>query len=250
MSAEPLIRIKNVTKIFDLTDDVCEVFDGFNIDIHKNQFVCILGHSGCGKSTLLRIIAGFEEVNEGAVIIDNKVHDKPGKDVIMLFQSFEQLLPWKTVIKNVAYPIFAVGKVKSKKEAVECASDILDEVGLSDFKDCYPHQLSGGMKQRAAVARALALKPSILLMDEPFASLDEKNRREMQELTKNICSKYNMTIIFVTHSIEEAITLADRIIVIGSDSGNIKCDIENRYNINKDIETKKEMISVLTNIMI
>jgi NitT/TauT family transport system ATP-binding protein len=176
---------------------------------------------------LLRIACAFETADAGLVLLDGARHDKPTKDALMMFQSFEQLQPWRTVLGNVAYPLLATGALKRKTEAKARALKRIGDVGLSDFANAYPHTLSGGMKQRAAVARALALAPRVLLMDEPFASLDNITRGILQVLTRRVCEKYGISVLLVTHSVEEAVIMAERIIVMDKNPGRIKAIVEN-----------------------
>ena len=210
------------------------VLDNIDFHVYQNEFVGLIGCSGCGKTTLLRTICGFEKPDNGYVLVDGENHIKPSKNVIMLFQDFNQLLPWKTVIKNVMYPLLATNTVRKKEEAKKHALKRLQDVGLSNFANSYPHQLSGGMKQRVAVARALALQPRVLLMDEPFAALDNITRRQLQILTRRVCDKYGVTVIFVTHSVEEAVIMADRIVMMGSNPGRIEKVFENPNRATQD----------------
>lgn len=197
-----------------------------NFEIEEGEFFCLLGPSGCGKSTLLRCIAGFEQVTEGEILLANQPVRQPGPDRIMVFQTFDQLLPWKTVLENVEFPM-KVGNITSKKEIRDTARRFINLVGLGDFKDNYPHELSGGMKQRVAIARALALRPKVLLMDEPFASLDAQTRTILQNELIRIWEKFQTTIVFITHNIQEAIILGSKIAVMGKQPGTIKRIVDN-----------------------
>jgi len=218
-----LLTVNQLTKVYKNEDLDRVVIDKLSLSIEADEFVCILGPSGCGKSTLIRCIAGFEEF-DGQVLVNNKEIKSPGPDRLMVFQEFNQLFPWKTVARNVAYPL-EISK-KDKQTITQVVDDSLYKVGLQKYKNYFPHQLSGGMKQRVAIARALAQKPNILLMDEPFASLDAMTRNALQDELLNIKSKENMTIIFITHNIEEALILGSRIIVLGK-NGQIKLDLKN-----------------------
>ena len=177
------------------------VFDNFTLDVFEGELLCILGPSGCGKTTLLRIIAGLEPA-EGEILVDGKQIDGPSPNRFVVFQDFEQLLPWKTVEDNVSFMSDAD------------VEPLISLVGLEGFEKNYPHELSGGMKQRVAIARALAMHPSILLMDEPFGSLDAQMRRNLQGELVQIWQELGLTIIFVTHNIREAILLGTRIVVL------------------------------------
>jgi NitT/TauT family transport system ATP-binding protein len=203
------------------------VLKDVSFNIQQNETVAVIGHSGCGKTTLLRIICGFEQADSGFVLLDGERHDSPSKDALMLFQDCNQLLPWKTVLGNVTHPLLAAKTVKTKQEAQKRALKRISDVGLTGFENSYPHQLSGGMKQRAAVARALALQPRVMLMDEPFASLDNITRAALQVLTRRVCEKYGIAALLVTHSVEEAAVMADRIIVMDKSPGRIKAILEN-----------------------
>ena len=201
------------------------VISNFNLKVEKNEFLCILGPSGCGKTTLLRCIAGFEAY-DGEIYINGKKSITPGTDRIMVFQDFNQLFPWKTVEKNIQYPLLKKG-IKSKKELDIITEEYLEKVNLSGIQKKYPHQLSGGMKQRVAIAKALALKPEIILMDEPFAALDAMTRTKMQSELMQISKNEDCTFIFITHNIQEAIVMGSRIIVMSA-NGRIIVDEKNR----------------------
>jgi len=223
-----LITINNISKTYSIDCEQNDVIDRMSLVIHENEFVCVLGYTGCGKSTLLRILAGFEKADNGSVIVDGKNHIRPTKDMIMIFQDYNQLFPWKTACGNIMYALKKTGVCKTRREARANAYKILDDVGLKGFYNYFPHQLSGGMRQRVAVGRALAINPKILLMDEPFAALDEVNRFKLQKLCRQLFEERGITIIFVTHSIGEAVALADRIIVMGRCKGNVLADVENK----------------------
>lgn len=222
------IIIRELSKNFVTGKNEIAALDGVNLEIEQGDFYCMLGPSGCGKSTLLRCLAGFEKVSAGEILIGKKKVTKPGPDRIMVFQTFDQLLPWKTVFENVKYPLRINGS--NNKESVEIALKFLTMVGLMDFKDNYPHQLSGGMKQRVAIARALALQPKVLLMDEPFASVDPQTRSNLQKEVVNIWEQVKPTIIFITHSIEEAIILGNKIAIMSSRPGKVKTVLENKLD--------------------
>ncbi|MHA1222970.1 MAG: ABC transporter ATP-binding protein [Candidatus Heimdallarchaeaceae archaeon] len=195
------------------------VLEDINLEIEKSEFFCILGPSGCGKSTLLRCIGGFEEF-EGEVYLDGEKVQKPRKDSIMVFQDFQQLFPWLSVLDNV---LFAMKHINGeRKDNHKEALDFLKLVGLKDFANYYPHQLSGGMKQRVAIARSLATKPKVLLMDEPFGSLDAQTRAILQRELLKLWKQFKTTIVFVTHNIQESIILGDRIMVMSQNPGKIK----------------------------
>ncbi|NYT82146.1 ABC transporter ATP-binding protein [Alcaligenaceae bacterium] len=194
----------------------------FEVDA-SDRFV-LLGPSGCGKSTLLKAIAGFVRPTEGQIRLDGAAIRAPGPDRIVVFQEFDQLPPWKTVRQNVAFPLLASRSV-GKHEAYDRADHYLEKVGLADFARAYPHMLSGGMKQRVAIARALAMQPKVLLMDEPFAALDALTRRKMQEELLALWEEVHFTLLFVTHSIEEALLIGNRILLLSPHPGRVRAEI-------------------------
>jgi ABC-type nitrate/sulfonate/bicarbonate transport system ATPase subunit len=193
-----------------------------DLNIADNDFVTILGPSGCGKSTLLRLVAGLDRPTTGRILLDRRVVSGPGADRGMVFQSYT-LFPWLTVADNVAFGLREKGVAASARAAV--VADWLTRVGLQGFEQHYPKQLSGGMQQRTAIARALANDPAILLLDEPFGALDNQTRALMQELLLGIWERERKTVLFVTHDIEEAIFLASRVLVMTARPGRIKADI-------------------------
>lgn len=201
-----------------------EVLSGVSLKIYEEDFLCVLGPSGCGKSTIIRCIAGFEKY-DGIIECNGRKVTKPGTDRIMVFQDFAQLFPWKTVEGNITYPL-KVNGMSDKTERKRVAREYLNIVDLNEFCNFYPHQLSGGMKQRVAIARGLALQPRLILMDEPFASLDAISRNQMQAEVMRIKEKTHMTVIFITHNIQEAISLGNRIVVM-SKNGEIREEITN-----------------------
>jgi len=220
-----LLEVKNITKSFTNEKKIL-VLENISFDVNDDEFLAIVGPSGCGKSTLLRIIAGLEILDSGSVLFHGKPLMAPIPEIAMVFQQFG-LLPWKTVLENIELPLEMHGL--SKKEREERATRFVKDVGLEDFKDIYPHSLSGGMKQRVGIARALALEPEILLMDEPFSSLDaltaETLRKEVLDIWNDKTNVSN-TFIMVTHSIEEAVFMADRVIVLSSRPGRILNDVK------------------------
>ncbi len=211
------LTLRNVSKSFDSN----KVLDNINLNIDDGNFVCIVGFSGCGKTTLLRVVGGFESYT-GTVLHDDKPIIAPSPTRFMVFQELNQLLPWKTTIENIAFGPKLSGNKSSRKPL-----EMLELVGLTDARHKYPHELSGGMKQRTAIARALVMNPSILLMDEPFGSLDAQTRRRLQSELVQIWQTIKITILFVTHNIRESIFLADRVVVL-SKKGRIQSifDIE------------------------
>lgn len=184
-----------------------------NLNIREGEFICILGSSGCGKSTLLSLLSGLNRAKEGRILVNGEEIKGPGIDRAVVFQQYS-LFPWQTVKENVLFGIKQSGKKYSRKEREELALQYVESVGLLNAKDRYPSQLSGGMKQRVAVARALALQSDVLLLDEPFGAIDPKLRLELQELVSKLCVEHKKTVVFITHDIDEAILLGDRIVVM------------------------------------
>ena len=199
------------------------VLDDVNLRVHRREFICVIGPSGCGKSTLARIAAGLDYPTGGTIEVDGKPVGDPGPDRGMVFQGYT-LFPWLTVKKNVMFGLREKGVPKRKAEAE--ARQWVEMVGLSKFLDSYPHQLSGGMKQRVAIARALANQPRVLLMDEPFGALDAQTRCQMQTYLKQIWMNVDVTILFITHDLDEAVYLADRIVVLSAHPGRVQEIIE------------------------
>ncbi len=216
---EPKLSVRGVRKVFDGRAGEVVALDGVDLEIAEKEFVTVIGTSGCGKSTLLTIIAGLEEETEGEVDVDGGPVLGPGRDRGVVFQSYT-LFPWLTAQKNVEFALQGSGS-----EREEVAREHLKLVGLERFADSYPSQLSGGMRQRVAIARALSYKPEVLLMDEPFGALDAQTRQLMQELLTRIWEEHRLTVMFVTHDIDEAVFLSDRILVMTSRPGRIKQDI-------------------------
>ncbi|MBQ5932874.1 MAG: ABC transporter ATP-binding protein [Lachnospiraceae bacterium] len=220
------IEIKDVN--FDYVDKKSkyEALKDINLDIREGEFICILGASGCGKSTLLSLLAGLNRVKSGEIFVDGKKLKGPGTDRAVVFQQYS-LFPWLTVKGNVLFGIKQSGRKIGKKERERLAMEQIENVGLSGAVNRYPSQLSGGMQQRVAVARALALESDILLMDEPFGAIDPRLRLELQELVSRLCTQNHKTVVFITHDIDEAILLADRIVVM--EPGRIKNIIKVRF---------------------
>ncbi|MDF1856065.1 ABC transporter ATP-binding protein [Pseudooceanicola sp.] len=215
------IACKNVSKTWpaDRDEDQVEALRFVNFDVAPGEFIILLGPSGCGKSTLLYMIAGLEHPTSGSVLAHGTAVDKPDADRILIFQE-ASLFPWLTVAENVSFGLSLQGA--SKDERRQKAEELLQEVGLAASADKRPDQLSGGMRQRVAVARALAMRPSILMMDEPFAALDVQTRSKMQGFLQQIWRESGASVVLVTHSIEEAIALADRVVVFTARPGKVK----------------------------
>jgi len=215
----PKVQIDAVGKVFGTGEDEFLAIDRIDLDIEANEFVSIVGTSGCGKSTLLNMVGGLAEPTFGDIRIDGKPVTGPGRDRGFVFQGYS-LFEWQTVEGNIR---FALEKSKlSAAEKTALVREYVQAVGLTGFEKAFPRQLSGGMRQRVAIARALVYKPSLLLMDEPFGALDAQTRGMMQELLLGVWEKHKVTVLFVTHDVEEAIFLADRVIVLASRPGRVK----------------------------
>ncbi|MBP1995025.1 ABC transporter ATP-binding protein [Paenibacillus eucommiae] len=215
-----MIQIDHVSKSFDQrTGGNFMALDDVSLNIKEGEFVSLLGPSGCGKSTILNLVAGLEPYAQGSIKVNGKSITAPGPDRVVVFQE-HALFPWLTVLENVAFGLKQKGI--GKKERIEMAMEQMKLVHLSKFADRYPHELSGGMKQRAAIARALAMDPQILLMDEPFAALDEQTRLILHKELEEIWMRTRKTILFITHNIREAVILSDRVLVMSTRPGKIK----------------------------
>jgi nitrate ABC transporter ATP-binding subunit len=222
LESSALVDVKGVTKRFAVADGDIAALARIDLAIRQGEFVCLIGASGCGKSTLLRIIAGFEEPTTGSVTVSGKAITGPGSDRGMVFQDYA-LFPWMTVRQNIAFGPRQRGLRKAEIAAI--AEEFTRLVGLERFADRYPSQLSGGMKQRVAIARVLANDATVLLMDEPFGALDALTREQLQRELLQIWSRTGVTIVFVTHSVEEAVLLADRVLVMSAGPGRIENDV-------------------------
>ncbi len=213
------IEVIGLRKVFDSGEDQVVAINELNLEIRENEFTVIVGPSGCGKSTFLYIVGGFEKPTEGQILLNGKAISGPGPDRGFVFQEFA-LFPWRTVLTNITFGLEIQGV--SRERARKIAQNYITMVGLEGFENAYPHTLSGGMKQRVGLARALAYEPEVLLMDEPFGALDAQTRKLMQEELARIWEKTKKTVIFVTHSVIEAVYLADRIYVMTARPGEIK----------------------------
>lgn len=219
------IQIKDVS--FDYIDKKSRflALDHVSLDIKEGEFICILGSSGCGKSTLLGLLNGLHKAKSGEILLDGTPIAGPGPDRAVVFQQYS-LFPWLTAKENILFGIKQSGKKYTKRERLAKADEYLKNVGLAGVAGKYPNQLSGGMKQRVAVARALALESDVLLLDEPFGAIDPKLRLELQELVSSLCTQAKKTVVFVTHDIDEAILLADRIVVMEPGKIRTVLDVE------------------------
>ncbi len=216
------LTINDVSKTFQIGAESVHALRSVNLSIDKGEFVCLIGASGCGKSTLLRIIAGFEQPSVGQVSLYEKAITGPGSDRGMVFQDYA-LFPWMTVRDNIGFGPRQKGM--AKKYVREITDEYLDMVGLTPFADRFPQQLSGGMKQRVAIARVLANECELLLMDEPFGALDALTRESLQQELLEIWVRTKVTVIFVTHSVEEAVLLSDRVVVMTAGPGRVEADV-------------------------
>lgn len=214
------VEIQNLWVKFVGEHGQVQALEDISFDVHPGEFLTVLGPSGCGKSTLIRSIAGFQKPERGQILLNGKKVIDPGPDRIMVFQEFDQLFPWRTVLDNIVFALKVNGV--PKKDRTACAKEYLSLVGLEGFEKAFPYQLSGGMKQRAAIARSLALNPDILLMDEPFGSLDAQTRAILQAELVRIWQRVGSSIVFITHNIQEAILLGDRVLVMSIHPGKVK----------------------------
>lgn len=222
--SEALLAVDHVSLEYRTPQRVVRATHQVSFAVDPADRFVLLGPSGCGKSTLLKAVAGFIQPCEGEIRLQGQRVDAPGPDRIVVFQEFDQLPPWKTVKQNVMFPLLA-SRTLNKKEAEERALHYLEKVGLAAFADAYPHTLSGGMKARVAIARALAMQPKILLMDEPFAALDALTRRKMQEELLLLWEEVRFTLLFVTHSIEEALVVGNRILLLSPHPGRVRAEV-------------------------
>ena len=218
-----ILTVDKLGKTFNTRTGSCTALGEISFQVHRREFVCVIGPSGCGKSTLIRILAGLDYQTDGQLLLDGKPVSGPGSDRGMVFQGYT-LFPWLTVKGNVMFGLKLAGRSASSAEGE--ARQWIELVGLAKFENAYPHQLSGGMKQRVAIARALANNPRILIMDEPFGALDAQTRCQMQAYLLQIWKQVDVTILFITHDLDEAIYLSDRILVLGANPGHVEEMIE------------------------
>ena len=222
---EPLLAVRDVTLQYKTSNLRVTATYRVGFDVYPAERFVILGPSGCGKSTLLKAVGGYIAPTEGTIQLNGRPVTKPGADRMMVFQEFDQLMPWKTVKENVMFPLQVAGKLGGRA-AEERALAYIAKVNLGKFADSYPYALSGGMKQRVAIARAMAMEPAILLMDEPFAALDALTRRKMQDELLELWEGTRFTMLFVTHSIAEAIRVGSRILLLTPHPGQMKAELD------------------------
>ena len=220
----PLLEIDKVTLQYKTSNFLVTAAQQVSFKVYPSDRYILLGPSGCGKSTLLKAIGGYLQPTHGVIRLHGEEVREPGPDRMMVFQEFDQLLPWKTVRQNVEFALHASGRLQGR-EAAKRAAYYIDKVGLAKFIDSYPHTLSGGMKQRVSIARGMAMEPAVLLMDEPFAALDALTRRKMQDELLRLWDDTRFTVLFVTHSIEEAIKIGTRILLLSPHPGQVKAEL-------------------------
>ncbi|MEP0916247.1 nitrate ABC transporter ATP-binding protein [Leptolyngbya sp. DQ-M1] len=210
---QPFLTLKNVVKVYNTRTGPQTIIKDIHLDVKQGEFICVIGHSGCGKSTMLNTVSGFVTPTEGEVRLKGKLVEKPGPDRMMVFQNYA-LLPWLTAFENVYLAIDSVFPQKSNSEKTTIVNEHLAMVGLSEAAQKKPPQMSGGMRQRVAIARALSLRPEVLVLDEPFGALDAITKEELQEELAKICLDHGCTVLMVTHDIDEALFLADRLVMM------------------------------------
>src|SRR5262250_911378 len=243
------IELRNITLNYDSGENPVTALQDVSFSVEPSEFLCVVGQSGCGKTTMLNIAAGFLKPTKGSILIGGKAITGKGLDRGVVFQDFAQLFPWRTAQRNVEFGLEMKGVPRD--ERAKTAQRFLGLVKLESFAGAYPHELSGGMQQRAAIARALAYNPSVLLMDEPFAALDALTRDEMQRLLVDVWRETRKTIVYVTHNVAEAVYLADRIVVLTPHPGTVKAEVKVTLSRPRDplsvpfVECQKDVVGHL-----
>jgi NitT/TauT family transport system ATP-binding protein len=238
--ARPLLEVEGVTLQYKTREHLVTATYRVDFSVERSERFVLLGPSGCGKSTLLKAVGGYLTPVEGTIRLKGQAVRRPGPDRMMVFQEFDQLPPWKTVLENVMFPLVATRK-HTPAAAREKALHYIRLVNLSQFADTHPHMLSGGMKQRVAIARGMAMEPDVLLMDEPFAALDALTRRKMQEELLQLWDDTHFTVLFVTHSIAEAITIGNRILLLSPHPGQVKAELNSLPRSGASAEAHKTL---------
>jgi NitT/TauT family transport system ATP-binding protein len=242
--SEPLLDVREVTLQYKTTERLVTATHRVSFSVQSGDRFVLLGPSGCGKSSLLKAVGGYLPPTEGEITLKGRRVTGPGPDRMMVFQEFDQLLPWKTVADNVVFPLQCSGTI-SGKQAMHRARHYIDKVGLTRFADSYPHTLSGGMKQRVAIARGMAMEPEILLMDEPFAALDALTRRTMQDELLRLWEDTRFTVLFVTHSITEAIRIGNRILLLSPHPGQVRAEINSTEDLSRQAALETQIHDLL-----
>jgi NitT/TauT family transport system ATP-binding protein len=240
MATDPLLEVRGVTLQYKTREHLVTATYRVDFEVRAGDRFVLLGPSGCGKSTLLKAVGGYMRPVEGDIRLKGVAIRKPGPDRMMVFQEFDQLPPWMTVKENVMFPLTASGKLKGRA-AEDKAMQYIEKVRLSQFADSYPHTLSGGMKQRVAIARGMAMEPDILLMDEPFAALDALTRRKMQDELLTLWDETRFTVLFVTHSIAEAIVIGNRILLLSPHPGQVKAELNSIDRADPDAGKRSDL---------
>ena len=245
---QPLLEVKGVTLQYKTSEHLVTATYRVDFNVFDSERFVLLGPSGCGKSSLLKAVGGYMPPIEGAIKLNGTLVSKPGPDRMMVFQEFDQLLPWKTVLENVMFPLVASGKMNAVQARAQ-ALHYIDKVNLSKFANNYPHTLSGGMKQRVSIARGMAMEPAILLMDEPFAALDALTRRKMQDELLQLWDDTHFTVLFVTHSIPEAIKIGSRILLLTPHPGQVKAEVNSLPRELQNTAAQSELEEKINNML-
>jgi NitT/TauT family transport system ATP-binding protein len=238
--AQPLLQVEGVTLQYKTREHLVTATYRVSFEVLPSDRFVLLGPSGCGKSTLLKAVGGYLEPVEGRIRLKGREVARPGRNRVMVFQEFDQLLPWKTVKENVMFGLLASGTL-SGAAAQERAMAYIEKVNLTRFADAYPHTLSGGMKQRVAIARGMAMEPDILLMDEPFAALDALTRRRMQDELLRLWEETGFAILFVTHSVPEAVRIGNRILLLSPHPGQVRAELDSDGQDREDPASGKRL---------